>query len=161
MDEVFESKNFVAEITCKVTSGTQQKMGPRRISDFILWYSRNRESGKFRRLYLEKTLGDESTFKRIELEDGTRRSMTKSERNNPSLLPSHSRPFRYNCLCIVKVLATINDENLQVKHGASPCSRHWTYSQDGFVRLSRAERVQVGKSALEAIYYFDRLRDFI
>ena len=154
MDEVFESKNFVAEITCKVTSGTQQKMGPRRISDFILWYSRNRESGKFRRLYLEKTLGDESTFKRIELEDGTRRSMTKSERNNPSLLPSHSRPFR--SLPLHSQGAGDNQRREFVgKTWGIPNSRHWTYSQDGFVRLSRADRVQVGKSALEAIYYFD------
>lgn len=154
MDEVFESKNFIAEITCKVSSGTQQKKGPRRISDFILWYSKDRESGKFRRLYIEKTLGEESTFKRVELEDGTRRSMTKSEQNNPSLLPSHSRPFRS-----LPLHSQGAGDNQRREFAGElwriPNTRHWTYAQDGFVRLCRADRVQVGKSALEAIYYFD------
>jgi len=94
MDEVFESDNFVAQITCKVTSGTEQKMGPRRISDFILWYARDRDLGKFRRLYVEKELGENSTFKGVELKDGARRSMTKRERENPTLLPTRSKAFR-------------------------------------------------------------------
>ena len=154
MDEVFESENFVAQITCKVTSGTQQKMGPRRISDFILWYSRDREHGKFRRLYVEKTLGEGSTFKGVELEDGTRRSMTKSEREDPTLLPAHSRPFRSLPLHSQGTGDNQRREFEEKKWGI-PSSAHWRHSQEGFVRLSRIGRVQAGKSALEAIYYFD------
>ena len=154
MDEVFESENFVAQITCKVTSGTQQKMGPRRISDFILWYSRDRERGKFRRLYVEKTLGEGSTFKGVELEDGTRRSMTKSEREDPTLLPAHSRPFRSLPLHSQGTGDNQRREFEEKKWGI-PSSAHWRHSQEGFVRLSRIGRVQAGKSALEAIYYFD------
>ena len=154
MDEVFESENFVAQITCKVTSGTQQKMGPRRISDFILWYSRDRERGKFRRLYVEKTLGEGSTFKGVELEDGTRRSMTKSEREDPTLLPAHSRPFRSLPLHSQGTGDNQRREFEEKKWGI-PSSAHWRHSQEGFVRLSRIGRVQAGKSALEATYYFD------
>ena len=154
MDEVFESENFVAQITCKVTSGTQQKMGPRCISDFILWYSRDRERGKFRRLYVEKTLGEGSTFKGVELEDGTRRSMTKSEREDPTLLPAHSRPFRSLPLHSQGTGDNQRREFEEKKWGI-PSSAHWRHSQEGFVRLSRIGRVQAGKSALESIYYFD------
>ena len=121
MDEVFGSENFVvAQITCKVTSGTQQQMGPRRISDFILWYARDRERGKFRRLYREKMLGEESTFKGLELEDSTRRSMTKSERENPTLLPAHSRPFRSLPLHSQGAGDNQRGENLKEKPGESP-----------------------------------------
>ena len=154
MDEVFGAENFVAQITCKVTSGTQQKMGPRRISDFILWYSRDRERGKFRRLYVEKILGEGSTFKGVELEDGTRRSMTKSEREDPMLLPAHSRPFRALPLHSQGV-GDNQKREFEGKKWGIPSSAHWRHSQDGFVRLSRISRVQAGKSALEAIYYFD------
>ena len=154
MDEVLGSENFVAQITCKVTSGTQQKMGPRRISDFILWYSRDRERGKFRRLYVEKTLGEGSTFKGVELEDGTRRSMTKSERKDPTLLPAHSRPFRSLPLHS-QGTGDNQRREFEGKKWGIPSSAHWRHSQEGFVRLSRIGRVQAGKSALEAIYYFD------
>ena len=154
MDEVFGSENFVAQITCKVTSGTQQKMGPRRISDFILWYSRDRERGRFRRLYVEKTLGEGSTFKGVELEDGTRRSMTKSERKDPTLLPAHSRPFRSLPLHS-QGTGDNQRREFEGKKWGIPSSAHWRHSQEGFVRLSRIGRVQAGKSALEAIYYFD------
>ena len=49
-------------ITCKVTSGTQQKMGPRRIYDFILWYAKEIRE-RFREVsspLCQKTLGEGS-----------------------------------------------------------------------------------------------------
>ena len=154
MDEVFGSENFIAQITCKVTSGTEQKMGPRRISDFILWYARDRDRGKFHRLYMEKELGENSTFKGVELIDGIRRSMTKRERENPTLLPTHSKAFRV--LPLHSQGAGDNQEReFAEKSWRIPNSAHWRHSQEGFVRLSKTGRIQAGKSALEAIYYFD------
>ncbi len=154
MDEVFRNENFIAQITCKVTSGTQQKMGLRRISDFILWYSKDRERGKFRRLYVEKMLGENSTFKSIEIEDGTRRSMIKSERENPLSLPANSRPFRV--LPLHSQGAGDNQRrDFAGKKWGIPNTRHWSHPQEGFTRLSKTGRIQSGKSALEAIYYFD------
>ncbi|RKU08619.1 site-specific DNA-methyltransferase [Candidatus Poribacteria bacterium] len=154
MDEVFGNENFIAQITCKVTSGTEQKIGPRRISDFILWYARDRDRGKFHRLYVEKELGENSTFKGVELIDGSRRSMTKNERENPTLLPTHSKAFRV--LPLHSQGAGDNQEReFSGKNWKIPNSAHWRHSQEGFVRLSKTDRLQAGKSALEAIYYFD------
>ena len=154
MDEVFGNENFIAQITCRVTSGTRQKIGLRRISDFILWYSKDRERGKFRRLYVEKMLGEDSTFKGIELEDGTRRSMTKSERENPLSLPAYSRPLRV--LPLHSQGAGDNQRReFEGKKWRIPNTAHWRHSQEGFARLSKTGRIQSGKSALEAIYYFD------
>ena len=154
MDEVFGNENFIAQITCKVTSGTEQKIGPRRISDFILWYARDRDRGKFHRLYVRKELGENSTFKAVELIDGSRRSMTKNERENPTLLPTHSKAFRV--LPLHSQGAGDNQEREFLgKNWKIPSSAHWRHSQEGFVRLSKTDRLQSGKSALEAIYYFD------
>ena len=154
MDDVFGNENFIAQITCKVTSGTRQKMGLRRISDFILWYSKDRERGKFRRLYVEKMLGEDSTFKGIELEDRTRRSMTKSERENPLSLPAYSKPLRV--LPLHSQGAGDNQRReFEGKKWGIPNTAHWRHSQEGFARLSKTGRIQSGKSALEAIYYFD------
>ena len=154
MDEVFGSENFIANITYKVTSGTRQNIGPRRISDFILWYAKDKEHVRFNRLYVEKTLGKGSTFKSIELEDGTRRSMVKAEQENPTLLSHHSRPFR--TLPLHSQGAGDNQEReFEGKRWKISDSSHWRYSQEGFSRLIPAGRIQSGKTALEAIYYFD------
>ena len=129
-------------------------MGLRRISDFILWYSKDRERGKFRRLYVEKMLGEDSTFKGIELEDRTRRSMTKSERENPLSLPAYSKPLRV--LPLHSQGAGDNQRReFEGKKWGIPNTAHWRHSQEGFARLSKTGRIQSGKSALEAIYYFD------
>ncbi len=154
MDEVFGAENFCGQITYKVTSGTQQKTGLRRISDFILWYAKNIEQGKFYRLYLAKTLGKGSTFTSVQLKDGTRRSMTKAEKEDPSLLPLDSRPFR--TLPLHSQGAGDNQEREFLgKKWTIPSMSHWRYSQDGFARLVTSGRIQAGKSALEAVYYFD------
>ncbi len=153
MDEVFGGDNFVANIIYKVTSGTRQNIGPRRISDFILWYAKDREQGKFNRLYVEKTFGEGSTFKSVELENGTRRSMVETERENPTLLPHHSRPFR--SLPLHSQGAGDNQEReFEGKRWKISNSSHWRYSQEGFSRLISAGRIQAGKTVLEAIYYF-------
>jgi adenine-specific DNA-methyltransferase len=154
MDEVFGVGNFCGQLTYKVTSGTQRKIGPRRISDFILWYVKDIEQGKFRRLYLAKTLGEDSTFTSVQLKDGTRRSMTKAEQENPSLLPFDSMPFR--TLPLHSQGAGDNQEReFQGRKWAIPSTRHWRYSQNGFARLVTSGRIQAGKSVLEAVYYFD------
>ena len=154
MDEVFGGENFIAQITCKVASGTEQKVGPRRISDFILWYARDRDRGKFHRLYVKKELGENSTFKGVELKNGIRRSMTKSERENPTLLPIHSKAFRV--LPLHSQGAGDNREReFAGKNWRISNSAHWRHSQEGFDRLSKTGRLQAGRSALESIYYFN------
>lgn len=51
LDEVFGRENFVAVITYKTTSGAKQLNAPKRVTDFLLWYSKNQDEMKFRRLY--------------------------------------------------------------------------------------------------------------
>ena len=93
MDEVFGSENFVSLITYKVTSGTQQKGAPRRTSDYLVWYTRNKESLKFHRLFLHKETNKNTIFSDVELVNGTRRSLTTKEKDDPSLLPTDAKSF--------------------------------------------------------------------
>ena len=154
MDEVFGEDNFVSQIVFKVTSGTRQNIGPRRVSDHIIWYARDKGRTKFRRLYFSKIFGKESTFTSIELINGTRCSMTKLERDNPSLIPSNARPFR----TLPLHSQGAGDQEKRYFEGLNwgiPNGSHWRYSIDGFSRLIKCGRIQTGKTALEAIYYFD------
>ena len=154
MDEVFGEENFVSQIAYKVTSGTRQSIGPRRVSDYILWFARDKGRTKFRRLYFSKIFGKESTFTSVELIDGTRRSMTKIERDNPSLIPSGARPLR----TLPLHSQGTGDEEKRYFEGRNwgiPNGSHLRYSIDGFSRMIKSGRIKAGKTALEAIYYFD------
>jgi adenine-specific DNA-methyltransferase len=92
MDEVFGSENFFSLITFKKTLplGSSGLAG---ISDYIIWYAKNKEQIKYRQLYSDKPIGQGTGYTWVELKDGSRRKMTSEEKNNPSLLPSGSKVF--------------------------------------------------------------------
>ncbi len=58
MDEVFGSENFVSGINYKTTSGLSSDFLAGS-TDHILWYARDREQAKFRRLFNKKKVGEE------------------------------------------------------------------------------------------------------
>ena len=153
MDEVFGSENFVSLITYKVTGGTQQKGAPRRISDYLVWYTKNKESLKFHRLFLDKEANGNTIFSDVELADGTRRSLTKEEKENPNLLPTDAKPFM-----TLPVHGQGAGENtlrhFQDNQYGIPNNGHWRHTLEGFNRLVRANRVLANVRALRTVYYF-------
>jgi len=86
LDEVFGSENFMSTITFKKTLplGSSGLAG---ISDYLIWYCRNKESTKYRQLYMEKSIGQGTGYTWIELPTGIRRKMSQEERNNIEKLP--------------------------------------------------------------------------
>ncbi len=153
MDEVFGSENFVSLITYKVTSGTQQKGAPRRISDYLLWYAKNKEAVKFNRLFLDKEANKNTIFADVELADGTRRSLTKKEKENPNLLPTDAKFF----MTLPAHGQGAGENTLRHFQGNQygiPANRHWTHTLEGFNRLVSANRVVANKTALRIVYYF-------
>ncbi len=153
LDEVFGEENFVSLITCRTSSGTTQQNSVKRISDYIIWYSRNVDQVKFRRLLEEKHV-DTSTYNQLELDGGIRRPMTTSERKDPSNCPTYSRPYRK---LPVHSMASGDHEPRTIFKSVwrIPPTSHWRYAPDGFMRLYRASRIQPDRTALVAIYYHD------
>ena len=153
MDEVFGSENFVSLITYKVTGGTQQKGAPRRISDYLVWYTKNKESLKFHRLFLDKEANRNTIFSDVELADGTRRSLTREEKENPKLLPTDAKSFM-----TLPVHGQGAGENtlrhFQGNQYGIPTNGHWRHTLEGFNRLVRANRVLANVKALRTVYYF-------
>ncbi len=68
MDEVFGEENFVREVLFQKTGGLTQKFLPR-TCDFILWYAKNAQLAKFRRLFLYRE-ENESEYHFTRLPDG-------------------------------------------------------------------------------------------
>lgn len=96
LDEIMGDKNFISQISFKTSPGDTTRYLPP-CSDLILWYAKNIDSLKFRKLYLPKHKGADniSSFDWIEENNsGITRALTATEKNNLSLLPN-GRLFRW------------------------------------------------------------------
>ena len=94
LDEVFLPENFVSVITVKKTGGMGEELIDN-VSDYLLWYCKDRNRIKYRRLYKPKDLqeGVGERYSRVELPDGSIRPLTDDEAENPLSLPPGSRIF--------------------------------------------------------------------
>lgn len=93
MDEVFGSENFISVITFVKTSGFASGYLDS-ISDYIIWYGKDISSTKYRQLFREKVVAEDSNYKFVELLDGSRRKMTREEIEGPSARPIGARVYR-------------------------------------------------------------------
>ncbi|MCB0184564.1 MAG: site-specific DNA-methyltransferase, partial [Caldilineaceae bacterium] len=94
MDEVFGDVNCVSLVTLKKSSGLGGNLLPN-VCDYIVWYAKDRERVKFRPLFETKGTSDDSVgrYNSVELSDGTRRPMTKEERDGQVQLPENAEPY--------------------------------------------------------------------
>ncbi len=78
MDEVFGANNFCSQISFK----TKMPLGTSLISnifDHILWYSKNKEIVKYRKLFKEKTSGLDTLFDKVQESNGNRRGLRNED----------------------------------------------------------------------------------
>lgn len=97
MDEVLGSENFVSIITIRKTAGLGTAGLPA-VTDFILWYAKDRELVKVRSLYKRKRLENDPNYTSIAFPTGAERRMTAIERADHSRLPEGARIFRSQIL---------------------------------------------------------------
>ena len=152
MDEVFGSENCVSLITYRTTTGMSQKNAPLRVNDFLLWYGKDKEAMKFRRLFMESEI-DTRNFRMIEDTNAKRRSMTDAERSKPENINSNWHPFH---------TAPLHSKGEGNKTAREFAGKKWTipagswrYSPEGFRRLGDAGRITQERTVIRAIRYFD------
>ena len=155
MEEVFGSENFVAQITYKVTSGFERSIGPRRIQDYLVWYAKNKERCKFRRVFREKTIDDLdlSLYKYIE-QDGVVRTLTQSERRNPDQIPATARVFRTLPL---HTMGTQKREprEFEGEFYTPPPNTQWRHTSTLFDAIVKADRVMKEGRRIHSKLYLD------
>ena len=153
MDEVFAARNFIGMISYKVTGGTKKAHGLPQTTDFLVWYAKEKQNIKFRRLFLLQEL-DTSIFSQIEGRTGRRRPLSDEEKQNPKLVEEGSRFF--STLPMHSKGAGNNAKrNFNNKLWSIPTGMHWRHSDEGFARLLQSNRVIESKSVLRSIAYFD------
>lgn len=95
MDEVFGADNFMSLIYFATTGGFSTN-ALSRVGDYLLWYAKNSDEVKYRQLYKHKSNQErgDNAYKYLELTDGSRRTMTKDERDGNAELPQDARIYR-------------------------------------------------------------------
>ena len=93
MDEVFGEGNFVNQINCRTNSGTTRGNSLKRSCDYLIWYAKNHEHIKFRRLANKREI-DTKMYSQLILDDLSIRPMSTEERADTTLLPEGVRPYR-------------------------------------------------------------------
>src|SRR5271166_2163329 len=99
LDEIYGTLNRVSVITFRKTSGAGSISGKTNtlaaVSDYLVWYAKDKGKVKYNQLYLPKEFGGEgaSQYLLLEEQSGARRRMTKRESEDASIWPQHARPF--------------------------------------------------------------------
>lgn len=158
LDEVFGSSNFVSFITFRKTGGATADFLAGTV-DYILWYAKDRESAKYRRLYRSKD-GEGLVapgYDFVELEDGTRRRLGKGES-----APTGARRLQYTTLMSQSQgrekgegAASWFPVRIEGREFRPNLQSRWKTNEVGMARLIQAERVQLQGNTLRYVRYLD------
>ena len=160
MDEVFGDGNFVCEILLKKGGTATSKHLPS-TSDFILLYAKDITQLKYHKMFDNKVVGVGAStgerYDQIELHDGSRRAMTRDEKNKPGLIPPNSKPFKHSNPCSQHDNPRHREQPLivQGKEFYPPNARQWSTNLERMNRIVRADRLVPTGRNLAYIMYSD------
>ena len=142
MDEVFGEDNFVSQIVFQ-KSGGRSSEGIDGLYDLILWYAKNKSVYKFRKLWNRRTERQlDTAYSYLNFEDGSYRSMNKSEKDDPSIIPDKAKRFSPGRIDSQtggqSSRFTFRFEGRDI---APPPTGGWRTTEAGFARLLRASRL--------------------
>jgi len=156
MDEVFGEENFVSDIIVEKTQGSTSDYISG-VTDYIIWFSKNKPNGKYRQLLFEKAVGEAGATGYTFAENGffEIRSLSRLEIDSPKLIPAEDRPLDGTPL----VSQSGGDKSRfpVTFHGQDfvPRAGFWKTNQLGFQRLIEANRIVHFGNRLEYKRFLD------
>jgi adenine-specific DNA-methyltransferase len=141
LDEVFGAQNFISMITAvKTTSATSEYLAG--IADYVLFYSKGSHSLKYRWLFRKKQLGGDGTSQYKMFADrqtGEARRLSKDEELSSDLGEKLAQVFAPDNLTSQRPPG--NFPVVSKGREYRPGKGFWKTHEDGFARLSRAQRL--------------------
>jgi adenine-specific DNA-methyltransferase len=150
MDEVFGPGNFISQITFQKTSGFDtDTIGT--LGDFLLWYARDAEQLKVRKLFeSQDTEIGEGNATWLLLPDGTYRGVRASERRGETPLPAEFRFYKPDNILSQGAASEPQPFSLGGKTYEPKEGSHWKASYPiGMQRLAESGRLHVAKNSLQ------------
>ena len=158
LDEIFGADNFVSIITFR------RKMNPLgskligSVSDYLVWYAKNKPVMKFNRLFRKKPL-ESGTWDYIELANGLRRKLTKKEMEDLSTIPKNSKIFASYKLAPAGVNKgadfIVKYEGRKYNPPYSAGGRSWVTNEAGMKTLVKKNRVIPAGETLRFVKYYN------
>lgn len=151
LDEVFGSENFCGQITFKKTSGTGAELLDL-IADHVLWYGKQKDATKFRRLYLDKEIGGSGaeSYRLVETASGERRPYQAGDDLGVVRL------FRGSPLTSERPTQGADLREFEFEGKAyTPGKGTFKTDKHGLERLSWAKRLMARRGSLEYVRFID------
>ena len=147
-DEIFGADNFVSQILFQTTSGFETSTLSR-AGDIIIWYAKFRPTLKYHTLYYSQNVSPgEHLYTWLLLPDGTQRSMTTREKENPKLIPFGCRVYKPGDLKSQGASSEPQSFTYKGKTYYPGSSSHWKTSVEGLKKLAQVERIHVASNSL-------------
>ena len=149
MDEVFGPECFVSQISFQTTSGFQTRTLAT-LGDFLLWYARDPERLKVRKLFEEQpaTLG-EGNARWVLLPDGSYRGVTAAEKRREHPLPEDARLYNPGDLQSQGAASEPQPFTFEGRVYKPGANSHWKPNYpEGLERLAAAERIHVAANSI-------------
>ncbi len=162
MDEVFGEENFVSQIATKTSGGSTGTMLSG-VTDFILWYGRDRQQSKFRKFLVKKSIGEDSASKYSKVRDSNlqSRTLTREERSEGGAT-LRGRVYRLDNLTSQSVGREKGEgaaswfEVKLMGVGFKPSQKvRWKTNEMGMERLLKAGRIEPSLSSLNYVRFLD------
>lgn len=155
MDEVLGADNFIGLIPFRKKTMPFGTIFIEQMADFILWYSKHKESTKYSPLYKPVSVEGEFHHCWYELPDGSRHKMSKEEIDNHSLLPRDCRVYRLKSLEPSGIMDSgMYDYKFEGRLYNHPKNGFGT-PKGGMDRLVQTKRIQPEGNRLTFIIYAD------
>jgi adenine-specific DNA-methyltransferase len=154
LDEIFGDENFAAVITFRkkmMPLGSDVTEG---VSDYIIWYAKDRKAIKSRPLFQEKASEGEAIWSHMKLADGIRMRLTREERENYATLPEDAKV--YQAISLLPAQYRPNQDFIFQYEGRDwepPKKSSWKTNFSGMSRLKLAERFHPSGSSLRYILF--------
>ena len=146
LDEVFGTENFMSMISFKTTTG----LGGRYLAstgDYIIWYTKDRESVKFNKIYEERSdeIGGQNAAY-VLFPDGTSRSITQEDHGKTEKDFPEGTKF-YTSDRITGFQSSV--ENVVFKfEGVEYSKNNWKTNLKGLNKLAEENRIHATKNGL-------------
>lgn len=156
MDEVFGVSNCCSIISFRKTASRATNLLAEE-NDYLLWYAKDKQQVKFRRLLAEKNLSELRSYKYLVSDDSTAsQSISAEERADLSSVPS-GWGFAQLSFAVSQDPGKPEERIFQFRGRPFDCGghRHWkTKNPDGLNRLAGAARLIGLASQLNYVRYF-------
>ncbi|MGI9250411.1 MAG: site-specific DNA-methyltransferase [Pseudohongiellaceae bacterium] len=147
LDDIFGAENRIATISYATTGSSSARTLPQ-VSDYLLWYGKDKEQAKYRQLYEALSRAEIvsffSSYVMVELADGTERSPTENERFDPGgNLPEGARLYRRMPLVSRGTSKTGRSEPYEWNGKIFKCPKNsqWRVSKEGMDYLAEKGRL--------------------